>query len=134
VEYLQKNNVSSAESFSLPESTFNDFIRFLESSGFSSSSQFETSLTALEKKLETDNLKALMSTDLREMKDILKKEKLNKLSRYKKEILFEIQKNIADQAFMRKGSILNTVKIDEAINKGVEILNSSEQYIKILGL
>jgi carboxyl-terminal processing protease len=133
VEYLQKNNVSSAESFSLPESTFYDFIRFLESSGFSSSSQFETALTALEKKLETDNLKALLSTELSEMKDMLKKEKLNKLSRYKKEILFEIQKNIADQAFMRKGSILNTLKTDEAIRKGVEMINSNELYRKTLG-
>ena len=133
VEYLQKNNVSSAESFSLPESTFNDFIRFLESSGFSSSSQFETALTALEKKLETDNLKTLLSTELSEMKDMLKKEKLNKLSRYKKEILFEIQKNIADQAFMRKGSILNTLKTDEAIRKGVEMINSNELYRKTLG-
>jgi carboxyl-terminal processing protease len=134
VSYLQKNTLSTPESFTLNEGVFNDFIRSLEVSGFSGSNQFEKALSDFESKLDSENLKGTLSTELTEMKDFIKKEKLSKLSKYKNEILFEIQKNIAEQAFLKRGSILNTLKIDETINKGIQVLNASEQYRSILGL
>jgi carboxyl-terminal processing protease len=132
VDYIQNNKVAAPESFKLEESIFKEFLSFLDRKNFNQLTYTELSISSFEKKAKAEGISETVNPMLEEVKSVIKKDKIEKMSKFKKEILFELQHEISEQVHMKKGSLKNSVNFDPEVQLALEMLRNSSEYNSIL--
>lgn len=133
IAYKMKHaTIPAASEFTLTDSDFEDFLKFLKDRGYSYKTETETLLDNLEKNTSTEGYKEIVKEDLKSIKDALYSSRQTELKKQKTQLLLVLQKAIANHYYNEKGSIEAGMKLDADILKAEEILNNSTNYKQIL--
>ncbi len=111
---------------------FNDFMEHLKQENFEYKSNSEKLLNELEETFEDDGYDSDLLTEIEKLKSKFVKVKEKELTKYKKDIIAEIKKELAARANGRKGRIIESLKHDNQFSATVNILNDDFVYNKLL--
>jgi carboxyl-terminal processing protease len=132
VNFSNTKKINKIEELKLTDSDFEDFISYLEKININQKSDFEKSIQQLESKLLTENLDTELKSEMDLIKNSLKNERIQKIRKYKKQILSEIQSNICLNLFLKKETLKNSIDQDLDISMASEILKNNQRYNSIL--
>ncbi len=111
---------------------FNDFMEHLKQEKFKYKSNSEKLLNELEDTFEDDGYDSDLLTEIEKLKSKFVNVKEKELTKYKKDIIAEIKKELAARANGRKGRIIESLKHDNQFATTVNILNDDFVYNKLL--
>ena len=132
VNFSNTKKINKIEELKLTDSDFEDFISYLEKININQKSEFEKSIQQLESKLLTENLDTELKSEMDLIKNSLKNERIQKIRKYKKQILSEIQSNICLNLFLKKETLKNSIDQDLNISMASDILKNNQRYNSIL--
>lgn len=132
VEYIQNNKIPAAESFSLNNDIFESFVNYLDRKNFNRITETEKSLSTLDKKIKTEGISESVRPEIDALKEIIRKEKLSNLTKYRTEIVFELQKEISLQVHLKRGSIISSMENDPDLKSAKKLLVDLTNYRKII--
>jgi carboxyl-terminal processing protease len=111
---------------------YGDFIRFYKRMDLKYKSDVERKLELLKKSLEEsdDNMVKQISLGDLENKLVVDTDKL--FEKYRKAIVFEIEKEIISRYQFKKGKIRHAMRNDPELEKAIELIRNEAEYKKIL--
>ena len=127
--YVRKNEKPTIDSFSFGNSEFSSFKNYLKSQDTTFVSKQEGLFKKAYKSVK--NSKAI-SSDYNKLVEGLENQKIEAISINKDVVISEIQDEILEQYFYKKGVYQYHLKNDSTIKEAVELLNDPSRYQKIL--
>ncbi len=127
--YVRKNEKPTIDSFSFGNSEFSSFKNYLKSQDTTFVSKQEDLFKKAYKSVK--NSKAI-SSDYNKLVEGLENQKIEAISTNKDVVISEIQDEILEQYFYKKGVYQYHLKNDSTIKEAVELLNDPSRYQKIL--
>ncbi|MFM2393015.1 MAG: hypothetical protein RLZZ546_997 [Bacteroidota bacterium] len=133
-EYVNKiDSVKNISTFSFTK--YDDFLSFLKKQNFTYLANGEKELADLEKKAtENEELKSMLNQEISAMKSKIKSAKSMDLTKYKNEIIVEIEKEIISRYMYQKGKTQLQLKRDNEVEEAISILKDKKRYNSILGI
>ncbi|CAL2088770.1 S41 family peptidase [Tenacibaculum sp. 190524A05c] len=128
-DYVRNNAKPTLENFAFGNSDFDAFKSYLKSKDTTFTSKQEALFKKAYKSVK--NNKAI-SSDYNKLLKQLENQKIASITTNKDILMTEIQDEILEQYFYKKGVYQYHLQNDETIKKAVEILNDTEKYQKIL--
>lgn len=129
---LDHDTINPPKTFKLSEIDFNEFISFLDSSGY----QFETGtdihLKSLEVKARDEEYLSIIQSELDLIKNKLAQNKTNELLKYKNQIKRLLESEIVSRYYFQSGRIESKIGDDPYVKKAIEILSDEKEYNDIL--
>ncbi|MBX2845819.1 MAG: S41 family peptidase, partial [Saprospiraceae bacterium] len=130
--YNTHPTVASAADFTLTDQDFEAFKQFLDGKDYSYETPTEAKLIELKEKVEEDNYGGELDGMITALEDKLSAAKANDLDKYKDEILFLLEREIAGRYYYRAGREENSLDNDKEVQKALDVLANSTQYASIL--
>lgn len=126
-------SVAPAEEFSVSDSLFSEFKRFIDPEKFSYDKVCETGIKKLRETAETEGyMNDSTKTAFDVLEKLLKHNLEQDLDNNRKEIEEIIASEILSRYYYQKGRIIEGLKQDKALEKAAEILNDPAEYRRIL--
>ena len=133
-DYMRRNpslKVVNGE-FSITDSDYEDFIRFMEDKDVPYESQTRMALELLQKTAKEERYDDDFADDLKQIESKLKDQKLDNLRNYRAEVMDLINGDVVLRHNYYEGVVEHNLKSDSTVMKAVELLGDSERYSKIL--
>ena len=133
-DYMRRNpslKVVNGE-FSITDSDYEDFIRFMEDKDVPYESQTRMALELLQKTAKEERYDDDFADDLKQIESKLKDQKLDNLRNYRAEVMDLINGDVVLRHNYYEGVVEHNLKGDSTVMKAVELLGDSERYSKIL--
>lgn len=111
---------------------FNDFIKYLNNSGFSYKTSTEEALETLKAQALEDELQNNIESEIKKLEQGLDKAKKDELSSQSSTITSIIEEEIINRFQYRKGKIQQMLTNDVEIERAIDVLNNTSEYEKIL--
>ena len=132
-EYRSKHeSIPPADQFVVDDKLYQEFINFLKDKDYSYKTATEELLEKLKKAAEEDRVFKDIEPVYNQLKQKLEQEKLEDLTRYKKEISQYLASEIAVRYYYQKGRIMNMLSEDNDIAVAKAILKDHNRYQSIL--
>ncbi len=129
--YTQKNEkIPAPTEFKFTE--FADFMNFISNESFSYDTETEQMLTKLAEKAKEDKYYDAVSYDIKSIRDKILQNKKNDIKKYKEQITSDIEKEIVNRYYYKKGQIEVALRNDGEIKEAIQLLNDDDRYKKIL--
>jgi carboxyl-terminal processing protease len=129
---LKHGTIAPPDSFSLKDDEYTSFVDFVKAHNFTYSTKSDQLLKQLKETTESEKYDG----DLKESYDKIEKElaesKKSDLLKYKPEIKRLLEEEIESRYRYDKGRIQVTLKYDDEIKRGVEILHNTARYDSVL--
>lgn len=130
--YWSHQDIASIDQITVTDSVYNDFIRFLEKRGFNYQTLTERAFSDLAENARREKYydvnRDLFSTLEKEITHNLRKD----LQNFRSEITEILTDEIIRRYFYEEGAIEWSVRNDEQVRKGIEILNNKALYRSVL--
>ena len=123
---------TSAESFSLTDSDYEDFKKLVKTRNFTYDRQSEKLLQSLKEVAEFEGYMESASAEFKALEEKLNHNLDRDLDHFKTPIKKQIEQEIVTRYFYQRGAAMQRLKDDDDLNKAIEILQSPNQYAKIL--
>jgi carboxyl-terminal processing protease len=131
--YNAKNKqIASAESFSLNDQEFNEFIDFAVSKNISFKTETEKDLDELIETAKKEKYYKKVQTEIETLKKGLQHNIREDILYFKADIKQILEQEIAKRYYYRKGAILNSLKDGESVEKAIEVLENKDKYNSLL--
>ena len=129
-------NTASSEQLNsnLDEKIFELFMNYIKDQNFSYQSESEIIIDELKKSIKREGYNSNLLGDIDELKSKFDHIKDNELTKYKNDIIAEIQSEIAARENGRKGRIIESLKYDNQFSTALEILNNNLSYSNLLNI
>jgi carboxyl-terminal processing protease len=132
VSYIAKHP-NIPEDFEVDEQIISEFKQFLKEKDFTYKSALELDLDTLKKHIEDQENSEAFAKILKDMEDMIQKEKEKEFDQSKGYIKKSIKRDILNSLYGEKGYYEGIIlKTDPAIQKAFEVLTNQEEYNKIL--
>lgn len=126
---LSHKTIPPAAKFTITDEIYNDFIKFVNTKGFTFSYKAESTLKSLESELNESKLNL---SEINEIKAKLESKKQKDLIDYKKEISNKLRLEIVKRYYYQKGKAEAALMDDDDIAKAKEVLGDKVIYNKVL--
>lgn len=123
---------ASAEKISITDAIFNDFLRFVEKSDFDFTMAEEEKLKEFQEVMNKNNTTKLFNKKYQQLANEIKHSKKEIFIQNKELIKKVLQKEIAVRYYFNTGMMLNSLPLDAEVLKAKAILNSPQEYSKLL--
>jgi len=131
LDYFKKHSkIADAAEFKLTDSDFEDFKNSLKGKDISYQTSTERKLEELKEKAKDDGYE-LLEPSIIELENKLAKAKEDDLDRNKDQIMFLLEREIANRYYYRAGRVENSLDDDEELQKAIQLL-ASQEYTTIL--
>ncbi|NJO92450.1 MAG: hypothetical protein HC831_28380 [Chloroflexia bacterium] len=131
--YNAKNKrIANAESFSLNDLEFNEFIDFAVSRNISFKTETEKNLDDLIETSKKEKYYKKIQTEIEALKNGLQHNMREDILYFKDDIKRILEEEIAKRYYYRKGAILNSLKDGESVEKAIEVLVNKDKYNSLL--
>lgn len=130
--YYYKNDLDSWAQFSFSDSDFDDFISFLNRSGFEYETETEKAFEVAFSKAKSDDLQPKIKRAYDELRDQIDAVKQDELKDKKVEIIALLEQEILKRYFYREGLYEYQVANNPEIQEALAVLNDSKRYERIL--
>ena len=131
--YKEKHSeIAPPSQFVLSDADYEDFKQFLEGKDYSYKTGSEKELEEFKKAASEEKHDAAFEKALSDLEANLAASKADDLDKYKDEIKFLLEREIAARYFYTAGRIENGLDNDEELKKAVELIENPAEYNKIL--
>ncbi len=125
---LKNKTVASVEDFHFTD--WNDFIAFLDKTGFDYDTETEKLLEQMKERSKEDGY--LVESDLKSLENKIIESKKNDLNKHKDAIIDLIEKEIAGRYYFQNGKIQIGLRNDIEIKEAVDLINDPARYKSLL--
>jgi len=131
-KYYFENTINDITSFSFKSSDYNEFKKFVASSGFNYETNTEKSLKQIMNSDESNEFGPSVKADYQKLLADINSSKAIALDTYKKELMNHLQDEIIKRYFYREGLYDYYLKNDDAIISATKLLGDKGKYSKLL--
>ena len=125
-------SIPEAKNFTMTEDEYKDFLSYLSDKTYDYTTKSEKSLDELKKNSETEKYFESIKAEYDNLKEKIKTNKKDDLSKYKPEIKDFLQEEIASRYYYQRGRLESSLRDDKELKKAVEVLNDKALYDSIL--
>ena len=125
---LKNKTVDAVEDFHFTD--WNDFIAFLDKTGFDYDTDTEKLLEQMKERAKDDGY--LVESDLKNLENKIIESKKNDLNKHKEAITDLIEKEIASRYYFQNGKIQIGLRNDIEIKEAVDLINDPTRYKSLL--
>ncbi|HWY98371.1 MAG TPA: S41 family peptidase [Bacteroidia bacterium] len=129
---LNHTSIAAADSFSLSDAEYNKFIEFVKAHNFKYTTKSDVLLKELKETTESEKYDGDLKTSYDKIEKDMDEAKKNDLIKYKAEIKLRLEEEIASRYYYQKGRIQTSLKNDEQVKRGIQVLNNTAVYDSIL--
>ncbi len=126
-----KDSIRHLQTFSIDDSTYNDFVHFVQKDSFSYRLPVDISLQKLKLQAAADSLAIINDIEILEQK--VAREKLNDYSKYKKGIKALLRQELLSRYYFQSGKIEAALEDDTEIKEAINLLDNRNRYSHLLG-
>jgi len=129
-------NTSSSEQVKtkVDEQLFNNFMDYLKDKEFTYQTESELLISELKETIKREGYNSNLLGDVEKLNDKFEVIKEAELSKYKSDIISEINNEIAARIDGRKGRIIESLKYDEQFATALKIFENDKEYNKLLNV
>jgi carboxyl-terminal processing protease len=133
-QFVSKNDsIKNMDTWSFTK--YEEFLAFLKKQNFSYLADGEKELNQFaEISQKNTELKSTLSPDLATLKEKIASVKAKDFTKYKDEIIVEIEKEIISRYFYVKGKTKHKLRRDKEVEEAVALLKDQKRYKSILGI
>jgi len=132
-DYFRKHaSIDSARDFSITESEYNDFVKFLDDKTYNYTDNSEKKLKELKAAAEKDKHYDAISKEFAMLENKMKEYKEHDLLNHHDEIKGILEGEIAARYYFQKGRLENSFRNDPEVRKAVSILTDQPVFASIL--
>ena len=128
----EHESIVPAKEFTLSDSEYEAFKQFLQGKDYSYQTESEKELEEFKKAASKEKHDAAFDNALKELENNLAESKNDDLEKYREEVQFLLEREIASRYYYTAGKIANGLDEDEELQKAYELLNNQEDYQAIL--
>lgn len=125
-------NISPANSFSLTDEEYDGFVRFMSGRTYEYTTETEELLAAFEESAREDAYYDAVKNEIDGLHAKVTHDKQNDLYKFKDEILFELNREIAGRYYNYNGRVEVSFRYDPDIQEAIRTLKNPEAYTKLL--
>jgi carboxyl-terminal processing protease len=129
---LQHTTIESAKDFALTDAIYNDFLQFVKKGDLKYETLTERQLKSLKESIKADKFSGKVEDVIALLENTVAEEKLQDLTRYKKEISELLTMEIVSRYYHQKGRIEASLNIDQDMKKAADLLKDAKTYSAIL--
>ncbi len=126
------NTIPDAGNFSISETEFNNFAKWLESKKYSYESETEITLDSMKQIAEREKYLDAIKGDISSIESKLAQTKKQDLTKHKEEIAHLLENEIVSRYYFLRGRIENSLRYDEDLKKALNLINQPTQYQALL--
>ena len=131
IKYCELNSITSKSDVKISKESFKDFKSFYFSEGSKFKTKTERAINML-KKTSSDEDLLLLNDEIKNLENIIGKEKEKEFEKLESEIVELIENKIFEILFYNDDYYFHTLENDSTIKKAISILSSDEYYYSIL--
>lgn len=132
-EWASKHKtIAPANEFSITDVDYEDFKTFVKSKDFEYDRMSEKSMETLKEVMEFEGYMNTAGEEFKALEAKLRPDLDRDLNIFKKNIIEEINEEIAKRYYYQRGQHIVSLRNDEGLKKAIEVLNNPEEYRKIL--
>jgi len=125
-------SISSAKDFAVTDGIYNDFLQFVKKGDLKYETLTERQLKQLKESVKADKFSENIETVIASLEKAVAEEKLQDLTRYKKEISELLTLEIVSRYHFQKGRIEASLNMDLDMKKATELLKDAKMHTAIL--
>ncbi|MCL2131419.1 MAG: S41 family peptidase [Lentimicrobiaceae bacterium] len=129
---LTHETIASARDFAVTDAVYNDFLQFVKKGDLKYETLTERQLKNLKESVKADKFSEKIAEVISSLENAVAEEKLQDLTRYKKEISELLTMEIVSRYYSQKGRIEASLNIDQDMKKATELLKDTKTYSAIL--
>ncbi len=129
---INHTSIAAADSFSLSDAEYNKFVEFVKAHNFKYSTKSDALLKELKEATENEKYEGDLKASYDKIEKDMDEAKKNDLIKYKAEIKLRLEEEIASRYYYQKGRIQTSLKNDEQVKKGIQMLNNTAVYDSVL--
>lgn len=129
---LNHNSIAPADSFSLSDAEYNKFVEFVKAHNFKYTTKSDLLLKELKETTESEKFDGDLKTSYDKIAKDMEEAKKNDLIKFKAEIKLRLEEEIASRYYYQKGRIQTSLRNDEQVKKGIQVLNNTAVYDSVL--
>tara|TARA_B100000929_G_C15489509_1_gene413925 strand:- start:269 stop:1903 length:1635 start_codon:yes stop_codon:yes gene_type:complete len=131
-KYYYSHQLENPDDFNFTEADFNEFKKYLATSGFEYQTATEVELSEMMDKAEDEALKAQISSEVEKIKEQISIFKKQELNNKKPEIVSLLTDEIIKRYFYKEGLYEYYTDNNPEIDKAQSLLNNPSEYSRIL--
>lgn len=131
---LQHPQPPNARNFSLSDEEFQQFVHWMKDKNYEYKSYLEYQLNKFAQEAKKEKYYGDLKNQLDQINVKISENKKNELVLYKDQIKLLLEEEIMSRYYLEKGGVEVGFKNDKDVIKAAEILHSSSEYKKILGM
>ena len=125
--------IAAAKTFTLSESDFADFVKWLEGKDYSYQTKAEEALDKFKEVAVKENYFEAIKNDFAQVQKSLSHDKTQDLMKNKKEIIRQLQDEIVTRYYFSRGRYENQLQDDEEVKEAMSVLSNPTRYSSLLG-
>ncbi|MAE08999.1 MAG: peptidase S41 [Bacteroidetes bacterium] len=129
---LKHDSIPSAKDFTITDSVFNDFERYVEDQGFDYKTETEVLLENIRKSSEREDYLDAMDETLTKLADEITIEKKKDIDKNRTEIEEMLKIEIVTRYYYQQGKIESSLVNDPEIIEAIKVINNKSLYSSIL--
>lgn len=130
----QHPTIQPAREFKLTDKDYEDFVSWVKSKQYNYRSPVEIELSTLREQAKSERYYNELSPQIEQIAERLKESRKKDLYIFKDQIKLLLEQDIASRYYLEKGVTEVEFKSDANIKKSMEVLNTPEEYKKLLNL
>ena len=128
----EHKSIDSAETFTLSDAVYNDFVTFAKSKQFEFQTETDKQIKILEDDAKEESYLTSVKDEIEALKKKIANEKKNDFSKYKEQIKRIIGSEIASRYYYQKGRIRFNIGHSKELKEAIAILKDKNRYNAIL--
>ena len=129
---LKHENIDSPDKFSISDSDYDDFVKFVQGKDFKYKTNTEELLSKLIEETKKEKYYDIAQSDLEVLSTKIKETKNSDIIKHKGEITEILNSEIISRYYYDRGTIIFELKNDPAVKKAIEIAADDNEYNRIL--
>lgn len=131
-DYYYRHKLEDLDQFSLTDTDFSDFKKFIQKTDFQYETPLEKALVKAFEESVNDELKEKIATDYQNLLQSIEKTKAQEIEDNKVQIMQQLTDEIIKRYYYREGFYTYSLQHNPGIQKAVEILNDAPKLENIL--
>jgi len=128
----ERETIPPLTQFTIDDKLYTDFVNYVETSGFTYTSETQEILKELRESAKSEKYLDLAGDQISALEKTLTPDLDRDLNRFREEVSMLLKNEIITRYYFQKGSSQAAIENDEAVKKAIEILANKEEYSKIL--
>jgi carboxyl-terminal processing protease len=130
--YYSHPKIAPANTFTLSEDDFADFLKYLEGRNYSYKTRSEEALESFQTTARKEKYYDAVAKEFDALQAKMKHDKKQDLLKNKLEIKRLLEEEIANRYYMQRGRIEKSLSSDNEVNEAVTVLHKPERYQQLL--